>query len=386
MDSVQHLPFFLASFIWNYGLGMTWLAVPLYAHSQGLSSAQIGTLFSLPVVAQIVLNIVGGACVDRFGGRRIMLVSSFLMGVAALQFIVAQGFWALLAGQLLMVVTRAAFWPANWSIATDLPGARGVQVGRLNAVTNLGQIAGNASCGFILATAGFQASFAVMAAMGFAAWAFGLATAQPAHRGKRAGGLFANYGTLLKMPIQSYLVACSYLSALPLSLSATFYPLLLKHLGYAEEPSGILIALRAVGGVGAGLVIARFVKTGPSSPWPVGAGLVVALAVGLMPVLDHWSALGACLFAAGIGSGVMIVYFQVTLGEMVALEMRGSAMAIGGFGWGVSHFTTPLIMGLLADRLGIQTGFYALGALALATAVAVALLRRWAFSRTRFAA
>ena len=59
MDAVRQLPFFLASFAWNYGLGMTWLAVPLHAHRQGLGAAQIGILFSLPVVAQIVLYALG---------------------------------------------------------------------------------------------------------------------------------------------------------------------------------------------------------------------------------------------------------------------------------------------------------------------------------------
>ena len=34
--------FFVASLAWNLGLGMTWLAVPLYAASQGLSNAEIG--------------------------------------------------------------------------------------------------------------------------------------------------------------------------------------------------------------------------------------------------------------------------------------------------------------------------------------------------------
>ena len=34
--------FFLASLGWNFGLGMTWLAVPLYASAQGLSNAEIG--------------------------------------------------------------------------------------------------------------------------------------------------------------------------------------------------------------------------------------------------------------------------------------------------------------------------------------------------------
>ena len=45
MFPASHLPFFLASFTWNYGLGMTWLVVPLYAYSKGLSGAEIGLVF-----------------------------------------------------------------------------------------------------------------------------------------------------------------------------------------------------------------------------------------------------------------------------------------------------------------------------------------------------
>lgn len=385
MDAVQHLPFFLASFAWNYGLGMTWLAVPLYAHSLGLTGAQIGLLFSVPVVAQIALNLVGGAYVDRFGGRRIVLISSWLFVVAAVDLVFARGFWALFAGQVLLVLARAAFWPANWALVVELPGDRGVQVGRFNAVTNLGQILGNASCGFILATAGYAASFIVMGSTGFLAWALSLKT--PRYEGKQAPeqGLFANYRRLLGMPILYYAVMCAYLSALPFSLSMSFYPLLLEEYGYGAEASGILVALRAVGGIGAGLLVARFVKTGPGSLSPVYSGVAVALSVGLMPLSTHWLPLGAFLLAVGIGSGIMTVYFQLTMGEVVPQEMRGSAMALGGLGWGASHFSTPLAMGFLADRYGLVTGFHVLGTAAFVVVAAVAALRHWAFARTKLA-
>ena len=57
---MPHLSFFLASFTWNYALGMTWLAVPLYAASKGLSGAELGVLFSLPAVLQLAINLLGG--------------------------------------------------------------------------------------------------------------------------------------------------------------------------------------------------------------------------------------------------------------------------------------------------------------------------------------
>src|SRR5258706_5038169 len=97
---IPHLPYFLASFAWNYGLGMTWLAVPLYAHEQGLSGAQIGLLFSLPVVVQIGVNLVGGAYVDRLGGRRIMLYSSLLFALGAGVVYVAYRFCSLFTSRM----------------------------------------------------------------------------------------------------------------------------------------------------------------------------------------------------------------------------------------------------------------------------------------------
>jgi hypothetical protein len=38
-------------------------------------------------------------------------------------------------------------------------------------------------------------------------------------------------------------------------------------------------------------------------------------------------------------------------------------------------------MGFLADRYGIVEAFYAVGALALACAIAIGFMRRWAFRR-----
>lgn len=386
MFPASHLSFFLASFTWNYGLGMTWLVVPLYAYSKGLSGAEIGLLFSVPSIAQLAINLIGGAYVDRLGGKRIMLASSVLLAAGAAAMPFARDFWTLFGAQTILVLARATYWPATWSIVADLPGGRGVQAGRLNATTNLGQILGNGSCGFILALGGFDMSFAVLAAASLGSLALGAGTPQQPPKSVSGQSLFGNYRVLMRMPVLYYGAVCAYLSALPFTLSMSFYPLLLKHLEFGAEASGVLLALRAVGGISAGLIVARFVNTGPGSPWPVIAGAFVAVAVGLQPLVSHWSAVGAFLFALGVGSSIMTIYFQVTMAEVVAPEMRGSAMALGGLGWGLSHLSTPLVMGFLADRFGIVAGFYALGGLSLGVVALIALLRRRAFARTKLAA
>ena len=127
----------------------------------------------------------------------------------------------------------------------------------------------------------------------------------------------------------------------------------LAEFGYAEETSGVLVALRAVGAIGAGLVVARFVRTGPETLWPVVCGVVVAGAVGLLPTVNHAVPIGLWMRVVGLGSGAMTLYFQLTMSDASGPSERGSMMALGGLGWGLSHFTTPLLMGLLADRYGI---------------------------------
>jgi MFS family permease len=333
------------------------------------------------VFAQVALNLLGGAYTDRIGGRRIMLASCWASVAAGLWFMVAEGFWMLMVGQALLILSRATFWPATWAMASELPGSRSIELGRLNAVTNAGQIAGSSLCGVLLAAAGYDATFGVMAATGLIAFFFGLGTrAAPRKVAPAQRHVLAGYWPLLRRRIVHYSILCAYLSALPFSLSISFYPLLLARFGYGEETSGVLIALRAVGAIGAGLVAARFVRTGPQTLWPVGCGVLVAAAVGLMPAVNHLVPIGLWLLVMGLGSGAMTLYFQITMAEASGAHERGSVMALGGLGWSLSHFTTPLLMGFLADRYGLVGGFYILGALALSVAILVGFMRRWAFA------
>ena len=379
---MQHAPFFLASAAWNFGLGMTWLAVPLYAYSQGLSNAEIGALFAAPVLAQAPLNLVGGAYTDRIGGRRIMLGYCLVVVAVGIWFTTAHGFWKLMVGQLGLILSRAAFWPATWAMASELPGERGVQLGRLNAVTSFGQIVGTGLCGFLLAATGFATTFLALAGTGIVSLIAGLATP---HRPKKAPPTHAHplaaYLPLLRKRIMVYTMMCAYLSALPFSLSMSFYPLLLAQYGHGEGESGVLLALRAVGSIFASLLAGGFVRTGPQTLWPVMCGLAVAASIGFVPMINHAAPIAFWMLVVGAGTAAMTLYFQITISEASTSEERGSALALGGLGWSVSHLSTPLLMGFVADRYGIVTGFYVLGGFALACALLIAATRRWAFGR-----
>ena len=357
---------------------MTWLAVPLYAHAQGLSNAEIGAIISLPVIAQAPFNLAGGAFADRLGGRVIMLFSAFALGGAALWLSLAEGFWMLLSSQVVLVFSRAIFWPATWAMASELPGERGVQLGRLNAAINLGQISGTAMCGALLAAFGFPATFAVLLAASCAAFVAALYT-QPLNRGPAGRRpLFGAYLPLLRQRIIRYSMVCAYLSAVPFALSLSFYPLLFLHHGYGNDASGAFLALRSVGAFFAALVGGHFVRSGPRTLWPVFCAFVIAVAVGCLPLTRHAGAIAFWMLLVGMGAGAIMLYIQMTISEASKTEERSSALALGSTGWNLCMLTIPLLTGFLADRYGIVASFYVIGAVTLGCALVVAGLRRWA--------
>src|SRR5260221_10933804 len=67
-----------------------------------------------------------------------------------------------------------------------------------------------------------------------------------------------------------YGIMCAYISALPFSLSVSFYPILLIEQGFGSEAAGWLLGMRPLGAIGAGGGLERFVRRpGGDFPPPV---------------------------------------------------------------------------------------------------------------------
>ena len=377
-------PFLLSSFSWNFALGMTYPLVPLYAERLGMSGMGIGTLVALPVLAQISFNLIGGAYTDQVGGRRLMLASYALCAGAGTTYFFAGSFGPLLFGQLLMVMSRAMYWPASWSLGSELPGGRSLQMGRLNAVTNVGQILGMTGGGFSLVLFGFGPSFLLLALMGALAFALGRKfPASHASAGRKPRRLFAGYAELARLRPIGFAIMCAYISALPFSLSFSFYPILLHDYGYAADATGAMLALRAIGSALAGLVIARYLDYEAKLALPLGCAIATGLAVGLVASSSAAWAIDLLMLAVGLASGIMTLFFQMLISGISRAEIRGSALALGGLGWGLSHFSTPLVMGYFKDHFGILPAFQTLGSFALVWGLLLIPAHRWAFAGGR---
>ena len=372
-------PFHANAFTWSFALGMTHLLIPLYARELGMSGVAIGSLISLPVLGQIWCNLLGGAYADRIGAKPTSLIACVLTMVAAAIFATSANYLGLLAGQVTMMLSRAAFWPSNWALASRLPGDRSRNMGRLNATTDSGNIVGVALTGAVIAQLGFRTGFWIMLGVGFLSFLFSIFIAPHPTTNAARPALFAIYRVLLKRRGIHFSVLCAYISALPVSLSVSFFPILLVEQGFSSQTTGLLLALRAVGSITAGFALAQLVRSAADRAPPLACALLAAVCVGLVALFPHPLWAGSVLLGLGLGSGLMTVYFQILISSVSLAEQRGSAMALGSLGYALSHLSAPLIVGSLADAYGIHAALYAFGLIVLMIGLTIPAVQRWAF-------
>lgn len=377
------VPFFAAAFIWNVGLGMTYILVPLTAYQLGLSGVAIGALLSFPAILQTLFNLVGGVAADRLGPRMLVIGSTMITALAGLLYSAAAGFAMLFAAQLLAVAGRAMFWPATWALASQLPGNTSVQMGRLNSATNAGNITGTMIAGAIIASFGFGLGFAMYVGANLLALGGFLACHYPARTKAPTPFGFATYAKYARRPAMRFAILCAVVAAVPFTLSASFYPILLAERGFTSDTNGLLVALRGVGAVVAGIAIAPYVQRTASARIPVIATIAVGAAIGLSAWVGTPALVGISILAVGFAATAVTLYFQLLVAELSTSAERGQAMALGGMGWSLSHIGTPFLMGYLKDTLGISQAFYALGAVFILWGLMLIPLHRRAFRSGR---
>jgi MFS family permease len=373
-------PFYLSSFAWNFVHGMINVLVPLYALELGMSGVQIGSLLALPIFLQFVFNLAGGAYVDRVGAKNMLHASCIAVVLASAIFQVSEGYAGMLTGFSLFVMSRASFWPANYALGSQLPGDRGHNMGLLNSITNIGQIAGTAAVGMLILAVGFKASFWLAAMTGLVAFLLtSTIVAGTRERVSHSAGILGTYKALAVQRPMYFCMACAFLSVLPFTVVASFGAILLVRSGYSSGVTGWLLSLRAIGAIFAGMALVRLFPSALDRRVPLWTCGAIGAGFALLPAFgDPWP-IGVFLFVLGLASGVVSIYFQLLVSAVSPDAQRGSAISYGGIGWNISNLAAPLLMGALMDEVGIHSAFYALGALMLGFTALLAPFYRWAF-------
>ena len=117
-----------------------------------LTLLQIGAALSVSAVLTMPAAFIIGTLVDRFGGRRMMLVGNLVQAAGMLAYLWVETFWPVALATVLLNLGRQAFWGSFGNVVTAITrrGERELWFGFLQALRNLGFAVGGVLAGVAL--------------------------------------------------------------------------------------------------------------------------------------------------------------------------------------------------------------------------------------------
>jgi len=151
-----------------------------------------------------------------------------------------------------------------------------------------------------------------------------------------------------------------------------FAPVLSRSLGVSLAAVTSMIAVNQATGVLGMLFGPLADRFGYRLMMMTAMGLLVSgmLAAGLAP---HYGVVLVCLFLAGLGKNIFDPAIQAYAGENISFKRRGLVIGVLEFSWAGSTLIGVPLIGLLIDRYGWRSPFFALAATGLIGLLALML-------------
>jgi MFS family permease len=350
------------------------MAAPLLALREGYSPAAVGLLLAMFGLSQVFLAIPVGRYVDQHGLKRPMALA-----VSA----------ACLAGALAML------WPVFGVLcvmALLTGGAAGAtvitvqrQVGRLAeggaqlrrsfswlAIgPSVSNVAGPLAVGFLIDHAGpsagslpgFQAAFALMAALPLVTW-WMLRAVPEVHQEQPPGprpSAWQAWQLLRHRPIARLMLVNWFVSS-SWDVHTLVVPLLGVERGLSASQIGMILSAFAIA---TGLVRLMLpLMADRIREWAVMAGAMISTAVvfAIYPFLSSALAMGLCSFLMGMALGVVQPMVMSMLHQVTPTDRHGEALGLRLMAVTATGVAVPLLFGSISAWVGLTGVFWLVAA------------------------
>jgi len=363
--------------------------VPLLSVSLGASPLLIGGLIAAGNLVPLVLAIPLGRMVDRRGAWPLLVTGTAMLaaGAAIVAFVpelivlaVAQAIVGL--GQIVLAVATQ-----TTVAAIGVGKARQRAFGWYTAAVSFGQLLGPLTAGLIVDLAGFREAFAFASAASLAA--LGLCFVLPRrgtrHAAQRNGGAVGS-GAPVASPLTAKALLSNWGMRMALVTSGgvvfaamayqSFLPVHLAELAFPATTVGAIISVRAL----AAVLVRPWLSSiatlfGSRSTAFVVLVMVVAVAVAPTALVSSTWVLVALALLVGVGTGIVPPLSMVTLVDHVAREDQGLAFGVRLTSNRVAHLLSPIVVGGVAEALGLAAAMLLAGVLTAACAGLAAFWR-----------
>jgi len=378
------LPLYLPSLTFAFCQGLLDPILPLYVDGFGVSYVWIGIVLAGQGVGMLLGDVPAGVLLRHVGQKRAMLLG---IGCAALTTVAL--FWtntiiiALLCrliggfGIALFNIARHAYMAEIITLAS-----RGRAIALFGGVNRIGRFVGPLTSGFVAGAYGLRAPFLLFAGACIVALVLVgrfIQATQPASTPGRATAKLHHSHFLEALKVHYQILTKAGTGQLFAQMiragRAIIIPLYAaKVLGLGVEEIGLII------GIAAAVDMTLFYPAGyVMDHWGrkfsiIPCFFIQAIGMGLVPLTGGFTGLLLATvligFGNGLGSGTMM-----TLGaDLAPLDSRGEFLGVWRLVGDVGHTGAPIVVGGVANLVGLQMGALAMSGAGL---IAVAIFAFW---------
>jgi MFS family permease len=352
----------------------------LMAHFKDVPNAMVMVplLLTAPSACIALLAPAAGYFIDRFGRRKLMLVSMLSYSLGGIVPFLVDSFWAVAGGRLLIGVAEAGILTVTNTLLADYFEEaerhrwlmiQGITIAVLGSVV--------IGCSGFLAAIGWQWPFAVYALAFpiFLAAVFHLYEPAPRNKPTPAPNMAASAAELFPWRATFWLCAATAGMSIIYFVQPIHFSLILKGFGIDNPKTiGLIMTLPSIG-VPLGAILFKYTtRFGPIGQLRMVLGFyaVGLTGVGLAP--DFKIALGFVFFQQ-LANGVTVPALIAWAQSRFNFDQRGRGMGLWACAFFAAQFSSPALVGLARGQLGgLQQAFVAFGLL---SALGV-LLAAWA--------
>jgi len=358
------------------GVGIILPLLPIYAENLGATGVWLGIIFAGFSISRTIIMPVAGRLSDRRGRKLILGIGLLAFALTSLGYIWASNTASLFLVRFLQGIAAGMILPIAQAYIGDIApeGEEGKWMGYFNAVFFTGFGFGPLMGGILTEQLGMNAAFYAMGGLNLLAF-LGVALFLPEiSTREKATSPDSSYKDIAASSIMRGLFSFRLGFALARGAFSTFLPILAGiNLGLSPSLIGILLTVNILGmsllQIPAGIIADRF-----SGRALVVLGCAIHLvAMALIPAVGNFWQLFVLCVLLGIGGAIAMPAASVLAISQGRRFGMGVTMAAFNVAMSVGLAIGPILAGVMADFLSINSVFY--------FATAVVLVGTVAFSR-----
>jgi MFS family permease len=384
-----------------YGIGgfsttmhfMAMTIVPLWVVKLDLSPLWLGVVLGCRPLLPLFLSIHVGSMLDRAGAKRVMLFFAVLGMMAPLLYPFMPWVWAIILAQLIWGLADNTSWIGAQALVGKLMEGRTHYAGRLSFTSRIANVLGPPLVGTAWDVLGPTGAFLLCTVWGVGGLISVLllpempAASPVGTSGEETGAAPAKGGLrallpdvtdyldafrLAAMPTVAITLAIGMMTHVGGNIQGTFYIVWLNEVGLPGTLIGLLISIaNLAAGVGSLLAapLIRVFRAYWLLWFVVWSGIVL---ICITPILGTFVVFAIVLAFRSLLSGVHQPLVISLMLKTCGGDAHGRAIGLRATANRITSIGAPILMGAIAEAIGIEASFYVMGVVASAGMIAIA--------------